>query len=298
MAAEHGDKTLEVITFRQFLEGIPPGKTKTVSDLVEGKYNGTGRRYYTLRPPVLNLYCDTPETCEGLRLFTSQSESVLSPKSNEDRFLSYVCKNCSASTKSFALRALMDSESSGIVFKYGELPSFGPPVPARLLRLLGEDARLFLKGRTAENQGLGIAAFAYYRRVVESQKDALFEEIIRVSKALGADSNVIASLVKGKADFRFTGAVEKVKVAIPPALMVNGYNPLTLLHAAFSRGLHAGTDAECLTDATSARIVLVDMVLRMAEVMKDDAGLKSAVSRLANFGGSQLPLTNRLPDTK
>ena len=282
MPAKLVDDDVNVVTMKQFLEEVPPGQTVFVSDLNETKNNNRGGFYYPINLPVLNLYCGTPVTCEGIRLFRSQSEANVTPNQHEQRFLTYVCKNCSASIKIFAIRVRPDGGGpGGVVWKFGEMPAFGPPLPARLLRLLGDDAGLFLKGRIAENQGLGIAAFAYYRRVVENQKGALLDELIRVSKVIGANSDVVAGLEKAKSGFQFAGAVEEVQAAIPPALLINNENPLTLLHNAFSRGLHAGSDAECLNDATAARVVLAEMVRRMADAMKDEAEIKSSVSRLS-----------------
>jgi len=69
--------------------------------------------------------------------------------------------------------------------------------------------------------------------------------------------------------------------ARPPACeLSNGNNPLTLLHAALSEGLHAETDAQCLELAKSIRVVLADLVERMANTLKDEAELNAAVSRL------------------
>jgi len=39
--------------------------------------------------------------------------------------------------------------------------------------------------RQAEALGLGIGAFGYYRRVLENQKDRLFDEILKVSVRVG-----------------------------------------------------------------------------------------------------------------
>lgn len=129
---------------------------------------------------------------------------------------------------------------------------------------------------------MGIAAFAYYRRVIESRKDAIFDELLRVSKGIAAGADVIAGLEAAKKQVQFSSAVEAVKDAIPPALLISGHNPLTLLHSALSEGLHARTDEECLASATDLRIVMTEFVERMAQALKDDAELKSAVSRLLN----------------
>ena len=70
--------------------------------------------------------------------------------------------------------------------KIGEWPAFGARLPLRMKRLVGDDYELFMKGYRSENQGLGIGAFAYYRRVVETQKNRLFDEIIKASERLNA----------------------------------------------------------------------------------------------------------------
>lgn len=273
----------------EFFETIPPGQGVAIKSLYERKSTSSGAPYHVLRLPALHLYCDTVTSCEGIRRFRATEEISIQIGQTQERFVVYICKNCSATSKTFALRIKPNTnDEGGVIIKYGEIPGFGPPTPARLTRLLGVDAPLFLKGRMAENQGMGIGAFAYYRRVIESQKDALFDEIIRVSKAIGA-TEIIAGLEAGKKQIQFSSAIEQVEIALPPVLMINGCNPLTLLHGALSKGLHSGTDADCLANATDTRVVLTEFVTRMAEAMKDDVELKSAVSRLANIKRAAKP---------
>jgi hypothetical protein len=108
-------------------------------------------------------------------------------KAEEFTFVSYSCRNCRRTIKTFALRILLDPDGlSGSVMKLGEIPTFGPQVPARVISLIGPDREIFLKGRRAENHGLGIGAFAYYRRVVENQKGRIIGEVARVARKLGA----------------------------------------------------------------------------------------------------------------
>jgi len=54
------------------------------------------------------------------------------------------------------------------------------------------------------------------------------------------------------------------------------------MHSALSKGLHARTDEECLRWATDLRVVMAEFVERMAQAMKDNAELHSAVSRLVS----------------
>jgi hypothetical protein len=61
-----------------------------------------------------------------------------------------------------------------------------------LINLIGPDREIFRQGRRAENRGLGIGAFAYYRRVVENQKNRIIAEIAKVSKLLGGTPEINA----------------------------------------------------------------------------------------------------------
>jgi hypothetical protein len=168
------------------------------------------------------------------------------------------------------------------ILKLGEDPPFGPRVPPRVISLIGPDREAFLKGRRSENQGLGIGAFAYYRRVVENQKNRLLEEIIKVSRRLGAPLDQIQILEDAKKEKQFSKAMESVKNSIPKELLIKGHNPLSLLHRAVSEGIHAMTDEECLELAGSVREVLFELAERIGEVLKEQAGLDAAVARLTN----------------
>ncbi len=126
-----------------------------------------------------------------------------------------------------------------------------------------------------------MAAFIYYRRVVENQKSRIFDEVIRVSKHLGAETELLEQLELAKSETQFTRAVEAIKRALPQTLLINGRNPLLLLHSALSEGIHALSDEECLELASSARVVLIEFAERLAQAMKDEAELSAAISKLS-----------------
>lgn len=126
--------------------------------------------------------------------------------------LKYRCRNCEKSFKVYAILASLESDkTTGKLFKFGEVPPFGPPTPARVISLIGPEKDYFLKGRCSENQGLGIAAFAYYRRVIENQKDRILGEIIRVSTKLGASEEVLDDLRNARSETQFSNAGEAIE---------------------------------------------------------------------------------------
>lgn len=264
------------ILFAEFLETQPPNSPRDVSDVREAVQ---GRWFVST--PDLQLHC-SDVACGGTRFFEFRGNSPYFHTQSDNFFLKYVCRNCDESFKTFAIDITVQSGTRGVVTKYGELPTFGPPTPSRLISLVGPDRDAFLKGRRAEIQGLGIGAFAYYRRVVENQKDRIIDEILRVSTHLGAKAELKKAFENAKKEIQFTKAIELVGGAIPPSLLINGHNPLTLLHKALSKGLHAKSDADCLSLATSIRIVLEELTERSAAAMKDHAELRAALSTLMN----------------
>lgn len=73
-----------------------------------------------------------------------------------------------------------------------------------------------------------------------------------------------------------------VKAVIPQTLLINGQNPLRLLHSALSKGLHIAdmTDAHCLALAQSIRTILGELAERASEALKNDEQIQTALSVL------------------
>lgn len=267
------------ISVKEFLESTPPGTNAHISHLSR-RSNTVHVTNWHMQVPAIQLHCDT-ESCQGVRFFEPDSGIYLKPKEKKEHFLTFVCRNCKLTSKTYAFwSTLSEDQENGELIKFGEHPPFGPPTPARVIALIGAERDYYLKGRRSENQGLGIAAFAYYRRVVENQRTRIIDEIIRVAEKLSASDEVLNDLKAAKAETQFSGAVESIKHGIPASLLIDGHNPLLLLHSALSEGLHAQSDAECLELATSIRVVLTDLAERISLALKVEVELNTAVSRL------------------
>lgn len=265
-------------SFAEFLESVPPGVVVKIVDLYVQETAPLSNAYiWGVAVPEIQLYCGSP-TCGGLRFYAGKKDIF----SFKDRFLLiYTCRNCNKTSKTFAVLASQNGATSeGTAHKLGEDPPFGPPTPSRVISLIGPDRELFIRGRRAETQGLGVGAFAYYRRVVENQKNRIIGEMEKVAKGLGAKPEALRLFEKAKAEEQFSKAIDDIKDAIPPALLIRSHNPLKLLHSALSRGLHARTDEECLEIATSIRVVLTELAERISNALKDENELERAVNKL------------------
>ena len=273
----------KLIPWKQFLEEYPVNTYQKVTEyyMKTSHTQGTNLRRET---PILRLWCPN-ENCQGIRNFAGKWErfdtiSVSNEKWIWD-FLTYTCRDCGERSKTFCIAArVIEGINIGEVIKIGEYPEPHINIPSGLPKLLGEDYPIFEKGLKCEKQGLGIGAFAYYRRVVDNQKGQLINRIIEVAHKLNAKPEMIGKLEKASKAKQFSRAVDTIKDAIPESLLVNGHNPLKLLYKALSIGLHEKSDEKCLEKAHIIRMVLSDLAERIQQALREQAELKRAVSDL------------------
>jgi hypothetical protein len=284
---QNDDKVKEEIVYQtiaEFLESTPPNQLINISDLSFWKV-GQYRNYHEMRTPEIQLHCNHDQ-CNGVRFFrcVSGREKELNTKDYEFFYITYQCSNCQRTEKTFSIAAKTETNGKpqGECYKFGELPTYGPPVSPKLIKLIGPDRDEFLKGRRCENQGLGVGAFVYYRRVVENQKNRILGEIIKVSEKIGASSDKIKNLSSAVTETQFSKALDIAKDAMPESLLINGHSPIKLLHSALSEGVHVLKDEQCLELAGSIRVVLSELSERLSQALKDEAELTKALSTLMN----------------
>lgn len=269
---------MEEKNLREFLESVPPGRETFVKDfVVQKRYSSIG-----MATPQIQIQC-TSEECQGLRFFDAADESWLNPEKHNNSFVVYCCRNCRRQYKTFALGSDYDkARGKWTVKKYGEDPAFGTATPVRALNLIGGELGLFVLGRRCEEEGMGIGAFAYYRRVIESQKNRIFDELIRVIGRVNPGNPVLDEIEAAKKEPQFIKAVESIKHSLPRVLDINGHNPLSLLHSALTEGMYQHSDSEYLELASSLRTVLFEFAEKLAQAIKEEQVLNAAVTRLIN----------------
>ncbi len=183
--------------------------------------------------------------------------------------------------KYFALKIdQIGNTENADVLKFGEYPSRINNLPTKLISIFASEKDLLIKGKNCENQGFGIGAMTYYRRIVENQRTKLLDFIIKTLEKIGGYDQVIEKIELAKKEIQFTKSIELIKDILPQQLFIEGHNPLTLLHSAMSKGVHNLADEECLEIASSIRIVLSEMTSRMKEIIADKESLKAALNKL------------------
>jgi hypothetical protein len=114
---------------------------------------------------------------------------------------------------------------------------------------------------------------------------------MKVTKVISPNDELIKELEAAKNETQFSKAVESIKQGLPQSLLINGHNPLLLLHSALSEGVHEDDDLTCLELATGIRVVLIELAEKMGQALKDEAELAEAVKRLASKRNKNLPKT-------
>ena len=282
----------------EFLESQPPGRSLVVDDLVQFTSQAQSGLIPILNTPEIMQHCNS-DVCNGNRIFRIENNQVgrLLPRTGF-YFMQYRCSNCKKSLKVFSVAAkipktaVQDKDITGEIEKFGEMPVFGPRIQSKLVSLIGGDREEFLKGRRCESQGLGVAAFIYYRRVVESQKNRILEKIKRVAQSLEGHEEFVKIIDAAIKETQFSKALEMTKDAVPESLLIRGHSPLALLHDALSDGVHARSDEECLDMAESTRIILSELSDRLHMALKDDNEVKEALSRMLAIKSQRGKLMN------
>ena len=111
-------------------------------------------------------------------------------------------------------------------------------------------------------------------------------EIIKVSEKSGVPQDTIDILRAAIKEKQFRNALDMAKGAIPESLLIDGHNPMGLLHHALSQGVHKLSDEECLERASTVRLVLGELSERLSGLLKDKAELTKAISKLMNPNNS------------
>ncbi|MAT71562.1 MAG: hypothetical protein CMJ58_18800 [Planctomycetaceae bacterium] len=233
-------------------------------------------------PNAVEAYC---EHCKGVHPFNPKD--IHGETLERELMAGLFTLKCRRCCKSYIVIAVMAEYVQGIYWrltKAGQTPPPGPPLPARLLRLLTGHSELLKQARRAENAGLGIGAYAYYRRVVEVERDVLFGEVIKYAESKPGQDDVVQAFTDAKQERQFTKSFDMVKDHLPDQLKINGENPFTLLHAAMSDAVHNWTDEKCLKVAGSIRTVLTAFAETLANVRKSEDLIKNAIKDLREAG--------------
>jgi len=216
-----------------------------------------------LSKPPISMYC---AKCAQIRTFVMTNEFFDGfgysnyPSKGQTVKATYLCTYCQSFQIDFFIRLFDDSKS---MCKAGQFPPWTLVGDENINGMLGAHKDYLNKGLICESQSYGVAAFAYYRRIVEEIIDALIVDIGELmSPEESARYNEALEAVKAT---RVTAEkIDLVKDMLPAILRPDNMNPLSLLHGVLSEGLHADSDERCLELAVEVREILTFLAAQVA----------------------------------
>lgn len=106
--------------------------------------------------------------------------------------------------------------------------------------------------------------------------------MLEVARATNAPASQISALKAAQAERQFSKAMEALRdaSAIPAVLLVEGHNPLTIVHDLLSEGIHGLSDRDCLKRVQEAEVILCEIADRMQIALTDRKTVKAAIPAL------------------
>jgi hypothetical protein len=243
------------------------------------KYDSYEYWYDGFQPPPINLFC---EKCGVERTFKSALGKLLPIGDSDLKYIIYYCAACKFNITFIIYEGCEyyeDQAHDPYIMKAGQWPPWSPRIDKRLQKLLGENLDNYKKGRYCEQEGFGIGAFAYYRRIIEDGIDGLLDALYDMFTEEEKEK-YSADIEKAKIERVAEKKIEIVKEILPSHLRPGGVNPLAKLHSCLSAGLHSGSEEECLGTARNIRISLEYLLKGLVEVQKEKVDYRKAMNRL------------------
>jgi hypothetical protein len=225
----------------------------------------------TFGKPPIHMICDICKSEQTFSMNTDYKKASGSDLSSGSIFLlDYLCVGCSKFHRSFLVKV---SDKRDYFMKVGQNPAIDISIDKSLSKVLGKHEELYRKGLINERQGYGIGAYAYYRRIVESTIDELLNDIYDFVESTRKDEYRY-SLEKVKKTTVASEKISFVKDLLPDKLRPDGMNPLGILYASLSGGIHDKSDEDCLEISENIRktlVYLLEQVIRSKQESKEFA---------------------------
>jgi hypothetical protein len=216
------------------------------------------------KPPSIHMVC---HKCNSEQTFNAKEYRYVGSAVYQ---VVYSCTSCHVFERIFLI---FFNQERSFIMKVGQYPQWQPKINKNLAKLLHNHWDNYSKGLACEQEGFGIGAFSYYRRIIEEIIDELLDSLADLFNDEEKEKyNEV--LIEVKKEHIAEKKIEIAKDLLPASLRPNNINPLSILHSNLSAGLHNSSEEGCLEMAVMMRqalIFLVDQVIRHKEESKQFA---------------------------
>lgn len=259
-----------------------------------------------LAPRSLTLPCAHCKSDGTTWKFKARLQPNVETPSEVHALWIYKCSDCERHDKVFwvVARSTVDdlifrpavrggslaATTAGTFEKVVQWPRWTVRIPKGVEKALGARAELLAKAVHCLQEGYGIGAAAYLRRVVEDEARTIVD-LVRDAAEQDGDSEAVENATRALAA---DSAADRLKIAaqhIPQTLRVDGQNPLEVLYGNLSGPLHSESEAEAVEVAG----LLLGSLLFLFETLKSGVAdkkayaqkMRDAAKRLASAKGKK-----------
>jgi len=241
-----------------------------------------------LRIDEIDSYC---EVCGQNRPFhdfsqrieratAAKSAMMILPQLKTGRSgFSFTCVSCKQSHRIYMVEQVVDDKTITIQ-KYGQLPRGGIPRDRTLQKFLKDDRDNYEKAVICLSHEYGVAAFAYFRRIVENNINHLLDLLQEDLQSSGGDKENFTAILSLRDGSPMSEKIKIANLALPGHLQPDGLNPLGKLYQVLSEGVHNLSEEECLTKANATSECLTFLVSELASRKEHRARFKNSIGQL------------------
>ena len=165
--------------------------------------------------------------------------------------------------------------------KFGEYPRKKIDRDPQLKKFLSEDAENYEKALVSLAQGHGIGAFAYFRRIVETNIYSLLNLLEDELRSTGSDERFLNELKALDVNVPMSTRIDYANKVLPENLKPNGLNPLGAIYGALSEGVHADSDDVCLEKSVSIEVCLKYLISELYTRKRSRESFASNIGKIS-----------------
>jgi hypothetical protein len=228
-------------------------------------------------PSRLSLHCDVCGKETTWLVLQDPSDGTGQCKAG------YVCGLCGRQYTTFYL---FNDSTKKIVYKTGQHPEPSIAVSKRLQAGLKDSLQHYKRGLICFNQGYGIAAVAYFRRVVEERTNELIDVVVELALASGTAEAEVAKIIAAKSERTYEKKLEVASQMIPASLRPGGVNSLGRLHSLLSEALHSRPEDESVKVADELKFIIEHVFSNLKDYIDSQ---RAYADRIQNAGRAAAP---------
>lgn len=230
----------------------------------------------------IDSYCDIcqqPRPFQDLRARGGGAGMAVRALESGTSYFSFSCVSCRKAHREYLVEQVLDDESIRLQ-KYGERPQ-SKLVRSRVLRkFLKDDLDNYEKAVVCLAHEYGVAAFAYFRRVIENNISSLLDLVQEDAQSSGSDKAILDALAELRKATPMSERIKIANLALPNYLKPDGLNPLGRLYQVLSEGIHSLPEADCLKKAAATSECLEFLVSELASRREHRTRFKKLVGDL------------------